>query len=307
MVDDARIRGLNEAPIRAAGTYVLYEMTGARRLRANFALDQAIERSRSLRKPLLVVETLGASYAWANARKHAFAIAGMADNHAAASQAGLRYYAYVEPRSGAGRGLSEALAAQAAVVVTDDYPGQSMACGHAGEHPARIGCRVEAVDSNGIVPVRATSRTFKTAASFRRHLETGLENALAAGPVGRSISQRSLRGAARIPRDILQRWPETTRLSLEKVERLMPASPFDRSVGPVDLRGGSSAAGAALDVFVDTRLDDYGIGRNHPDRDVSSGLSPYLRFGHISAHETHGPCSPSSVGRWSEPGPSSTS
>jgi deoxyribodipyrimidine photo-lyase len=37
--------------------------------------------------------------------------------------------------------------------------------------------------------------------------------------------------------------------------------------------------------FIDGQLDHYGESRNVIDEDVTSGLSPYLHFGHISAHE----------------------
>ncbi|MCA9086931.1 MAG: deoxyribodipyrimidine photolyase, partial [Planctomycetaceae bacterium] len=33
------------------------------------------------------------------------------------------------------------------------------------------------------------------------------------------------------------------------------------------------------------RLSAYADGRNHPDDDAASGLSPWLHFGHISVHE----------------------
>jgi deoxyribodipyrimidine photo-lyase len=36
---------------------------------------------------------------------------------------------------------------------------------------------------------------------------------------------------------------------------------------------------------VQHRLDRYAEDRNHPDLDAASGLSPYLHFGHLSAHE----------------------
>ena len=32
-------------------------------------------------------------------------------------------------------------------------------------------------------------------------------------------------------------------------------------------------------------LDAYAEGRNHPDEEVASGLSPWLHFGHLAAHE----------------------
>jgi deoxyribodipyrimidine photo-lyase len=48
--------------------------------------------------------------------------------------------------------------------------------------------------------------------------------------------------------------------------------------------GGSRAAAARLDGFIAHGLARY-LERNHPDLDASSGLSPYLHFGHISVHE----------------------
>jgi deoxyribodipyrimidine photo-lyase len=40
-----------------------------------------------------------------------------------------------------------------------------------------------------------------------------------------------------------------------------------------------------LQAFLDETLADYGEKRNRPDDGRTSGLSPYLHFGHISAHE----------------------
>jgi deoxyribodipyrimidine photo-lyase len=37
--------------------------------------------------------------------------------------------------------------------------------------------------------------------------------------------------------------------------------------------------------FLDTRLPDYAALRNHPEADATSGLSPYLHFGHLSSQE----------------------
>jgi deoxyribodipyrimidine photo-lyase len=37
--------------------------------------------------------------------------------------------------------------------------------------------------------------------------------------------------------------------------------------------------------FLDQRFRRYGEDRNEPDRDATSGLSPYLHFGHLSTHE----------------------
>jgi deoxyribodipyrimidine photo-lyase len=61
---------------------------------------------------------------------------------------------------------------------------------------------------------------------------------------------------------------------------------MDRTVGPAPgWRGGRAAALKRLKKFFSGSLPRYGVWRNFPTRDVLSGLSPYLHFGHISALE----------------------
>jgi len=60
---------------------------------------------------------------------------------------------------------------------------------------------------------------------------------------------------------------------------------IDHDVKPGDLEGGSDAARTRLKDFVKNRLAAYDEDRNHPDESAESGLSPYLHFGHLSAHE----------------------
>ncbi len=50
-------------------------------------------------------------------------------------------------------------------------------------------------------------------------------------------------------------------------------------------RGGAVAGRGRLDRFLADRLARYPEARNQPDEDGGSGLSPYLHFGHLSAHE----------------------
>jgi deoxyribodipyrimidine photo-lyase len=51
------------------------------------------------------------------------------------------------------------------------------------------------------------------------------------------------------------------------------------------MRGGSDAAIRALRKFLDLNLPRYAERHNHPEDDCTSRLSPYLHFGHISAHQ----------------------
>ena len=50
-------------------------------------------------------------------------------------------------------------------------------------------------------------------------------------------------------------------------------------------RGGFEQARRALRTFVAKRLERYHVAHNHPDDRGTSRLSPYLHFGHLSAHE----------------------
>ena len=80
-----------------------------------------MEHCRELGKRLVILEALRCGYKWASDRIHRFVIDGMADNANASAKSGIRYYPYVEPAPGAGKGLLEALAAEACVVVTDEF------------------------------------------------------------------------------------------------------------------------------------------------------------------------------------------
>ena len=88
---------------------------------------------------------------------------------------------------------------------------------------------------------------------------------------------------ATIPREVLDRWPAPTRDLLEGDG--LAELPIDHSVGPGEAEGGERAGAACLEDFLENRLEGYGEGRNHPDEDATSGLSPYLHFGHVGAEE----------------------
>src|SRR5512142_1455090 len=117
-----RVRAIHDGPPNPDGRYVLYWMIAARRPGWSFALDRAVAWARDLGQPLLVLEALRCDYRWASDRIHRFVLDGMADNAARLERTGVRYYPYLEPRRGAGRGLLVALAERASLVVTDEFP-----------------------------------------------------------------------------------------------------------------------------------------------------------------------------------------
>jgi deoxyribodipyrimidine photo-lyase len=255
---------------------VLYWMIAARRASWSFALDHAVAQANALGRPLVVLEALRCGYRWASDRMHAFVLAGMADNARAFARAGVTYLRYVEPEHGAGAGLVAALAQRACLVVTDEQPGfflPRMVAAAA----SRLDVRVDVVDGNGLFPLRAFPGAFATAMAFRRAYQQIAHPHVATRPLARPLAKLGLRDAA-VPGSILRRWKLGADVDLASL-------PIDHAVGPVAQRGGSVAAREALAAFVDKNLARYARDHADPDADVTSHLSPYLHFGHISAHE----------------------
>jgi len=259
-------------------------MIANRRTEWNFALDRAVEWAVELGKPLVIFEPLRCGYRWASDRLHRFVLDGMAANQSRLAAAGIAYYPYVEPSPGAGKGLLEALAARACVVVTDEFPCfflPRMVKAAA----QRLTVRLEQVDSNGLLPLRTSQEVFPTAYSFRRFLQKTLPQYLEDSPKANALARRKLPRLRGSLAGIQRRWPPAGRALLRGDAGALTALPINHSVAPAPLRGGFEAAGAQLRRFLKQGLPHYAAARNEPEQDVASGLSPYLHFGHISPHQ----------------------
>lgn len=283
-VPPRRIVDCNSAPIEPRGEYVLYWMIASRRIGWNFGLDRAAEWARELGKPLLVLEALRNDYRWACDRLHHFAIQGMAANARRLERARAAYYPYVERRPGEGRGLVETLARRAAVVVTDDYP-----CFFLPRMVAaaadRLTVRLERVDSNGLIPLRAADRVYGRAVDFRRFLQQTLPHYLEEFPRPNPLARVALPVLGRLPGAVIRRWPVADVEALAADPGSLAQLAIDHSVPPVVYNGGSDAARRTLRRFLERRLPRYAEARNEVRDRATSELSPYLHFGHLSVHE----------------------
>jgi deoxyribodipyrimidine photo-lyase len=276
-VPEIRIQPCNAAPIRPDGAFVLYWMTAFRRLGWNFALEYAADHARRLGKPLVILEPLRAGYPWCSDRFHRFVLDGMAEHARRLARSNVLYYPYVEPSPGKGKGLLEALAAKACVVVADDSPAFFLPR-MVDAASQRVKVRMEKVDANGLLPLRAADHAFTAAFHLRRFLQKSLPSHLGDFPDADPLRDLPPRLAA-LPEEILKRWPPGAKASLAEL-------PIDHDVPPVPgMQGGDEAAAAVLERFLDERLATYGEGRNQPDEETTSGLSPYLHFGHVSSHQ----------------------
>ncbi len=259
-------------------------MIANRRRNFNFALQHAAELAAALHRPLVIFEALRCGYRWASDRLHAFVLQGMADNAEAFAGAPVLYYPWVERDAAEGRGLLESLAAEACVVVTDDSPAFFLPRMLAAAAP-RLPVPLLAVDSLGLLPLSATGAPFPTAHAFRRFLQRVLPAHLQAQPRPDPLAGLALPPPPILSADLLARWTPAPPEMLAIKPEALAGLPIDHAVRPAPTRGGARAAAAALARFVREKLPHYQEMRNRVEADVTSGLSPYLHFGHLSAHQ----------------------
>jgi deoxyribodipyrimidine photo-lyase len=141
--------------------------------------------------------------------------------------------------------------------------------------------RLEAVDSNWLLPLRVSGHAYPTAYAFRRFLQKNLPFHLREMPAADPLKPFGLPPAGPLPRAVTERWPAAP---ADAGGRFAVPPAVSRTVPAGALTGGSAAAATRWGGFLRAGLARYGEARNHPDDDAGSGLSPYLHFGHISAH-----------------------
>ena len=265
-----RVRALNDLPAAGSGEFVVLWLQGQRRLEQNLAASHALLRANELGKPLVVYEALRQDYPHASDRFHQFVLEGMVDNAAACASLGLPYAFFLE-RPGSPRGVLLQLSKRAALIVTDWLP--------AFIHPAqtrklaaRAACRVEAVDAAGVAPLGAFPKQEYAARTLRPKLHKLLPELLKPIPLIRpAVKSKPIE------------WPFDP-LAPANALAAIGSCAIDHSVPPVAGRTGGAAAGLKrLRQFVHKQLTGYAEERNEPSADATSGLSPYLHFGHVGA------------------------
>ena len=194
-----RVRLPIERAVDERGGHVLYWMTMYRRPGWNFALERAVRWAQRLKRPLIVLEALRCDYPYASERLHRFVLEGMEDNARAFAGKPVLYYPYIEPEPGAGKGLLAALGRDACVVVTDDFPA-FMLPRMTQAAAKQLACRLELVDSNGLLPMHAAPRVFDRAARLPALLAEGASRVAGAHARARPAFERRAsprRGSAR--------------------------------------------------------------------------------------------------------------
>ena len=287
-VPSNRVHPANQKAPNEAGDFVVYWMISSRRLHWNFGLQRAIEWANQLKKPLLIVEGLRTDYPWANDRHHAFILEGMKANAVQALTLGANYRAFVATGEDSGKGLLESLWPRACVLITDLYP-----CFFLPKMVKKVSERaplkMETVDSNGLIPLAHSDRFYTTAHSFRRFAQKVLIPLLQQFPQSNPLENLENREKISLGETEL-RFPVERVEGLEALLNGLERLPIDHSVPRSPFRGGSIEASAQLRTFIETRLKQYDTHRNGVEQPGTTQLSPYLHYGHISAHEVVDSC-----------------
>jgi len=270
-----RVLQLNDKPVNEKSRYVLYWMQMYKRVDNNHSLIYAIRRANELRLPLVVYEGLKYYYPWANDRIHTFILEGVEEKRVAFEALGIRYVFYLQKDADVSKNTVAALAKDAALIVTDDFP-----CFIIPEHNRRIAERTEitvyAVDSNGVIPISKFDKEEYAAYTIRPKINKLLDRYLKPLP-NETVEISSVGLAVDCPETLVTR---------DNFAALVAGCDIDHTVPPSNhYKGGTSEGRKRLKKFVHEILPDYDKARSKPDRDGSSRLSSYLHFGYLSPLE----------------------
>ena len=246
-----------------------------KRVDNNHALIYAIRRANELKLPLVVYEGLKYYYPWASDRLHTFILEGVEEKRREFERLGIRYVFYLQKDKDSPKQTVAALAKDAALIVTDDFP-----CFIIPEHNRRIAERADipvfVVDSNGVIPMSKFDKEEYAAYTIRPKIKKLLDRYLV--PLANEAVDITSLG-------LEVDCPETL-ITADNIAQLVSECDIDHSVpASGHYRGGTTAGRARLSKFVNDILTDYDKARSKPDRDGSSRLSSYLHFGYLSPIE----------------------
>jgi deoxyribodipyrimidine photo-lyase len=264
---DPRVRVRRGGAPDPEGRCIVYWMQRTQRAVDNPALDVAIAAGNALRKPVVVFLGLHPFVERANLRHYHFLIEGLAN-----LSEGLRRrnVGFVLRRFPEHRLAVFAAQVRPALVVADENPLRQIENWHRA-CAASMRMPLWTVDADVVVPSRLLLKEQYAARTIRPRIQARLRDFLV--PPSTTRAQAAWRSPSGV---------HTLRPSAALLQRF----PCDRSVGRVtSFEGGTSEARRRLRTFIRRRLADYDAGRNHPEHDATSQLSPYLHFGQIGPRE----------------------
>lgn len=249
----------------ANGKCVVYWMQRSQRAVDNAALDVAVRMGNELRKPVVVFFAPVPFYPGANQRNLRFLAEGVPDIAEGLARRGVGFCFRPYPEHSLFKFCEDV---RPAMVVGDENPLREPE--HWRQHVTEsLRIPFWTVDADVIVPSRLLGKEHYAARTIRPQLLKLLPTYLNA-PENTNA---------------LVAWASASLVSRSWEEDFTRDWTLDRSVYPVNgWHGGTTAAMRRLREFVQFKLAAYPQARNRPETDSSSGLSPYLHFGHVGPH-----------------------
>jgi deoxyribodipyrimidine photo-lyase len=274
---DPRLRRLNERPVATRGDFVLYWSQAYRRPDDNAALAYAVERANELGVPVLFYEALRPDDPFASDRIHQFVLEGARDTAVRLAARGIGHAVFLPRTAEEARGVVAKLAARARLVVSDDFPTARVRA-HNAALARRAPCALLVVDDCAVVPLALLARPEIGARTLRPRVARALDAWL------RPLAEAAPRVPAPPRIDLPFPNVDLAGADAAAIRALVAACAIDHTVPPVeDTPGGTVEAERRLSAFVRGPLATYDADRNDPLRCATSGLSPYLHFGMVSA------------------------
>jgi deoxyribodipyrimidine photo-lyase len=270
-----RMQRLNQGVFRTDARYVLYWAQVNRRVESNHALAFAADLANQHELPLLFYEGLTCSYPFANDRFHTFVLEGVPETARRLRKLGITYVFHLRRRRSDPDDAFYRMAADAAAVVTDDYP-TFVTREFNRRVPPKLAIPYYAVDSSCIVPMPHFTKQEYAAYTIRPKIRKVLEEFLKPVP------------PVRVKRRLLKDAPVALHVEVTEsnLAELVASCEIDHSVPPsTDYRGGRKEAERRLEYFLQHNLRRYASLNREPSARATSGLSPYLHFGQISSLE----------------------
>jgi deoxyribodipyrimidine photo-lyase len=245
-------------------------MQRAQRAIDNPALSLAVRVANNLGKPVLVFFCLLSRHPIANLRHYTFMLEGLEDTTHRLERMRIGFVLRMSDVASPLPAFAQLCAEiRPALVVTDENPLRS-SNGWRVAATDFLNVPMLSVDADVIVPSALLGKEQYAARTIRPRILARLDNFLR--PVGNPV----VRVAWRAPAGFR---------SLTASLRLLDEIGIDRSVGAASgFHGGSGEAMRRLRRFIRDGLGAYAHTRNRPELDGTSGLSPYLHFGHLSPH-----------------------
>lgn len=261
MIENERVKTLNNHKSNTAGSCVLYFVQASPRIKYNQALIYAINRANHFNVPLVCYFELSTNFPNINTRNFTFLLQGINDFKQNAKKLGIKLIVNTN------NNLLK-ISQNAVEVITDK--------GYLLFHKTRdnyysqkLKIPYTQIETNVIVPIeQASNKQEYGAYTIRPKIQKHLPNYLTFYSIPK----------LKVPSLNLK----FNSIDTDNINKLIYDLKIDNSVTNAQFIGGETRALKNLDYFVKTNLNTYEQNRNNANLNATSNLSPYLHFGHIS-------------------------